>query len=243
MVIDSADPMSRVGAFFDVDRTIVSCNTGRLFLRDLRSRGEISFFRALRALIWMAKYHLSLIDLQWVATHLAGEMAGKLERDFAAHCRGLVEKDVLPLVVPGARDKIEKHRAEGHVLAILSTSPCYITEPLAEVLGIEEVISTRFEVDGGLFTGRLLGPACVGRGKVHWAEDLVSRRQLDLAQSWFYTDSYTDMPMLERVGNRVVVNPDPRLRRIAKRRGWPVQDWGQPVAPAAPARTAGEARA
>ena len=141
---------------------------------------------------------------------------------------GWVEKDVLPLVVPGAREKIEKHRAEGHVLAILSTSPCYVTEPLAEVLGIEEVISTRFEVDGGLFTGRLRGPACVGRGKVHWAEDLVARREVDLSQSWFYTDSYTDMPMLERVGNQVVVNPDPRLRRIAKRRGWPVQDWRQP---------------
>src|SRR5215467_14920067 len=109
-MIDSPNPMSRVGAVFDVDRTIVSCNTGRLFVRDLRRRGDISFFRALRALIWMAKYHLSLIDLQWVATRLAGEMAGKLERDFAAHCRGLVEKDILPLVVPGARDMIEKHR-------------------------------------------------------------------------------------------------------------------------------------
>lgn len=232
-MIDSAFPMSRVGAFFDVDRTIVSCNTGRLFVRELRRRGEISFFRMLRALGWMAKYHLSLIDLQWVATRLAGEMAGMLEREFADRCRQWVEKDVLPLVVPGAREKIEKHRSEGHVLAILSTSPCYVTQPLAEVLGIEEVISTRFEVDGGLFTGRLLGPACVGRGKVHWAEDLVARRQVDLSQSWFYTDSYTDMPMLERVGNQVVVNPDPRLRRIAKRRGWPVQDWRQPVPGAA----------
>jgi HAD superfamily hydrolase (TIGR01490 family) len=217
--------MSRVGAFFDVDRTIVSVNTGRLFLRDLRRRGQISFFRMLRALGWMAKYHLSLIDLQWVATRLAGEMAGQIEREFAETCRKWVEKDVLPLVVPGAREKIEKHRAEGHLLAILSTSPNYVTEPLAEILGIEEVMSTRFEVDGGLFTGRLLGPACVGKGKVHWAEDLGSRRQVDLSQSWFYTDSYTDMPMLERVGNRVVVNPDPRLKRIAKRRGWPVQDW------------------
>ena len=222
--------MARVGAFFDVDRTIVSCNTARLFLRDLRARGEISFFRALRALVWMAKYHLSLIDLQWVAARVATQMQGQDERDFAARCRDWVAKDVLPLVVPGAREKIAKHRAEGHVLAILSTSPTYVTEPLAEVLGIEEVISTRFEVESGLFTGRLVGPACVGRGKVHWAEDLVARRQLDLSQSWFYTDSYTDLPMLERVGNQVVVNPDPRLRRIAKRRGWPVQDWSEPAA-------------
>jgi len=235
--------MSRVGAFFDVDRTIVSVNTGRLFLRDLRRRGEISFFRALRALVWMAKYHLSLIDLQWVATRLAGEMAGKHEREFAETCRHWVEKDVLPLVVPGARGQIEKHRAEGHVLAILSTSPTYVTQPIAETLGIDEVMSTRFEVDDGRFTGRLIGPACVGPGKVHWAEDLGARRQVDLSQSWFYTDSYTDMPMLERVGNRVVVNPDPRLRRMAKRRGWPVQDWRHPVPTTGSLPAAGEARA
>ena len=231
--------MSRIGAFFDVDRTLVSCNTGRLFLRDLRRRGEISLIRTLRALIWMAKYHLSLIDLQHVATKLAAQMEGWIERDFAERCRGWVEAEVLPLVVPGAHGQIEKHRAEGHVVAILSTSPTYVTRPIADALGIEEVISTKFEVVGGQFTGKLVGPACVGKGKVYWAEDLGARREVDLAQSWFYTDSYTDMPMLERVGNQVIVNPDPRLRRTAKRRGWPVQDWRR----AADAALAREARA
>ena len=107
--------MSRIGAFFDVDRTLVSCNTGRLFLRDLRRRGEISLIRTLRALVWMAKYHLSLIDLQHVATKLAAQMEGWIERDFAERCRGWVEAEVLPLVVPGAHGQIEKHRAEGRV--------------------------------------------------------------------------------------------------------------------------------
>ncbi len=226
--------MPRIGAFFDVDRTLVSCNTGRLFLRDLRRRGEISFLRALRALGWMAKYHLSLIDLQHVAVRLAEQMKGKLERDFADRCRAWVQTEVVPLVVPGARGQIEKHRAEGHILAILSTSPTYVTRPLAEALGIEEVVSTQFEVENGQFTGRLVGPACVGKGKVHWAEDLGTRLEVDLAASWFYTDSYTDMPMLERVGNRVIVNPDPRLRRTAKRRGWPVEDWRQVIVPSSP---------
>src|ERR1700742_186265 len=79
-------PMSRIGAFFDVDRTLVACNTGRLFLRDLRRRGEISFLRALRALGWMAKYHLSLIDLQVIAAHVAQQMRGKSESEFAERC-------------------------------------------------------------------------------------------------------------------------------------------------------------
>ena len=95
--------MSPIGAFFDVDRTLVSCNTGRLFLRDLRRRGEISFFRALRALVWMAKYHLSLIDLQWVAARIASQMEGWVERDFEERCRRWVEEEVLPLVAPGPR--------------------------------------------------------------------------------------------------------------------------------------------
>jgi HAD superfamily hydrolase (TIGR01490 family) len=220
--------MSRTVAFFDVDRTLVACNTGRLFLRDLRRRGEISFLRALRALGWMAKYHLSLIDLQVIAARIAEQLRGKSESEFAERCRRWVEDEVLPLVVPGALRQIELHRSEGHVLAVLSSSPTYVTRPLAQVLGIEEVLSTTFEVDGGEFTGRLVGPACVGPGKIHWAESLVTRRALDFAQSWFYTDSYTDMPMLERVANRVVVNPDPRLRLAAKKRGWPIQDWFKP---------------
>ena len=101
----------------------------------------------------------------------------------------------------------------------------YVTRPIAETLGLDEVLSTQFEVADGAFTGRLLGPACFGKGKVHWAEDLVSRRPVDLDSSFFYTDSYSDLPMLERVGHGVVVNPDPRLKRTAKRRGWPVQNW------------------
>jgi HAD superfamily hydrolase (TIGR01490 family) len=220
--------MSRIAAFFDVDRTLVACNTGRLFLRDLRRRGEISLLRAIRAMGWMAKYHLSLIDLQVIAARIAEQMRGQSESEFAERCRRWVEDEVLPLVVPGALRQIERHRAEGHVLAVLSSSPTYVTGPLAKVLGIDEVLSTTFEVEGGSFTGRLVGPACVGPGKIHWAESLGARRQVDLRQSWFYTDSYTDLPMLERVGNQVIVNPDPRLRFAAKRRGWPVQDWSKP---------------
>jgi HAD superfamily hydrolase (TIGR01490 family) len=217
--------MARVGAFFDVDRTLVACNTGRLFLRDLRRRGEISFLRALRAMGWMLKYHLSLIDLDEVAAILVAEMRGQSEQDFAERCRRWVEDEILPLLLPSALRKIERHREEGHLLAILSSSPTYVTRPIAETLGLDEVLSTQFEVESGHFTGKLKGPACYGKGKVHWAEDLGVRKAVDLGSSWFYTDSYSDMPMLERVGHGVVVNPDPRLKRAAKRHGWPVENW------------------
>jgi HAD superfamily hydrolase (TIGR01490 family) len=217
--------MAQVGAFFDVDRTLVACNTGRLFLKDLRRRGEISFMRALQAMGWMLKYHLSLIDLDAVAAIMAGQMRGWSERDFAERCKRWVEDEILPLLLPSALRQIEHHRQEGHLLAILSSSPTYVTRPIAETLGLDEVLSTQFEVADGAFTGKLIGPACFGKGKVHWAEEMVTRRSVDLGSSFFYTDSYSDLPMLERVGHGVVVNPDPRLKRAAKRRGWPVHNW------------------
>jgi HAD superfamily hydrolase (TIGR01490 family) len=220
-----ATPMSLTGAFFDVDRTLVDCNTGRLFLRDLRRRGEISFLRALRAMGWMLKYHLSLIDLEVVAEKVVSQLRGWSEKEFAERCRRWVEDEVLPRLLPSALRKIERHRDQGHLLAILSSSPTYVTRPIAETLGLDEVLSTQFEVEGGQFTGKLVGPACYGKGKVHWAENLVARKSVDLSSSWFYTDSYSDLPMLERVGNRVVVNPDPRLRRTARQRGWTVENW------------------
>jgi len=217
--------MSRVGAFFDLDRTLVACNTGRLFLRDLRSRGEISLARAVRAMGWLAKYHFSLIDLDAVAHNILKSLRGWSEAEFAERCTRLVERDVLPHLHPDGLRKVEEHRKAGHVLAILSTSPTYMTQPIARVLGMEHALSTRLEVESGRFTGRLIAPACFGPGKVHWAEAFGRETAVDLDKSWFYTDSYSDLPMLERVGHRVIVNPDPRLKRAARQRGWTVEDW------------------
>ena len=222
--------MPRVGAFFDLDRTLVACNTGRLFLRDLRRRGEISLARAIRAMGWLARYYLSIIDLDLIAAKAAEGLRGWSEREFTERCRAWVETEVMPRLLPAAVRRLEDHRKRGHTLAILSTSPTFVTRPVAEKLGIDEVLSTQLEVEGGLFTGRLVGPACFGRGKVHWAEAAGQRLDLDLKDSFFYSDSFSDMPMLERVGHGVAVNPDPRLRRAARRRGWMIENWMEAAA-------------
>jgi HAD superfamily hydrolase (TIGR01490 family) len=218
---------SRIAAFFDLDCTLVACNTGRLFLRDLRQRGEISIGKVLRALSWLAKYKLAMLDLPTVTGHVADFLRGRSEQDFAEQCQRLVEDEVLPRLLPAGLRTVERHRDRGHVLALLSSSPRYIVEPVARALSVEAVGSTEFEVERGRLTGQLRGPACYGPGKIHWAEQLGARHLFDVQRSWFYTDSYTDLPMLERVENRVVVNPDPRLRRAAKTRGWPVENWLQ----------------
>jgi HAD superfamily hydrolase (TIGR01490 family) len=215
----------RITAFFDLDRTLVNCNTGRLFVQDMRARGELSLGKALRAVSWLAKYHFAVVDFQTITAHVADFLRGRLEVDFAEQCQRLVEDRVLPRLLPAGLRTIEQHRHRGHALALLSTSPRYIVEPVARALSVEAVGATDFEVQGGRLTGQLKGPACYGPGKIHWAEKLGRSHNLNVDASWFYTDSYTDLPMLERVTHRVAVNPDPRLRRTARSRGWQVEDW------------------
>jgi phosphoserine phosphatase len=82
---------------------------------------------------------------------------------------------------------------------------------------------TRLEAQDGRLTGRVVPPVCVGTGKIVWAERFAAEHDVDLSASFFYTDSISDLPLLERVGHPVAVNPDPRLRRLAAARGWPVE--------------------
>jgi HAD superfamily hydrolase (TIGR01490 family) len=217
--------MSAVAAFFDMDRTLIRCNTGTEWIRFLYRRGEITRWKLLRGFAWIVEYKLAVLDMEAVTTKALAEMAGESERALIDKCREFTEASVLSQVAPKAREAIDFHRREGHVLAILSSSTPYVTEPLARHLGIEHVLCTRFSVRDGILDGTHVRPACYGAGKVHWAEGFARERDIDLGRSFFYTDSYSDLPMLERVGVARVVNPDTRLRRHARRVGWQVDEW------------------
>jgi HAD superfamily hydrolase (TIGR01490 family) len=212
-------------AFFDMDRTLLRCNTGTLYIRWLRKHNEISLPRMLQALGWIAQYKLSVIDMESIVTRVTAEMAGQAEAEMIDKCRAFFDAWVQSEVAPKALAAIDEHRRQGHVLAILSTSTPYVVEPLARHLGIEHTLCTRLAVSDGRFVGTHVRPACYGAGKVHWAEEFARRHDVDLQRSFFYTDSYSDLPMLERVGVQRVVNPDSRLRRHARRVGWPVDEW------------------
>jgi putative phosphoserine phosphatase/1-acylglycerol-3-phosphate O-acyltransferase len=117
---------------------------------------------------------------------------------------------------------VQEHKARGHVVAILSSTTNYLADPLAEELGIEHLLVSRLVVRDGCFTGEAHRPICFGEGKLYWARRFAAEHDVDLAASFFYSDSVTDVPMLEIVGHPQIVNPDPLLRRVARRRGWEV---------------------
>ncbi len=110
-------------------------------------------------------------------------------------------------------------------MVILTSATRFLAGPLARAMDIEHVLCTRLEERDGLFSGAHCPPACYGVGKVSHAERFAEEHGIDLDVSYFYSDSFTDLPMLERVGQPRVVNPDPRLRRRALGLGWESQQW------------------
>jgi HAD superfamily hydrolase (TIGR01490 family) len=130
---------------------------------------------------------------------------------------------ILPMVRPGARALLDRHR--GAERLIITATNRFVTGPIAAALGIPDVLATELEQDNGRFTGRAVGTPCFREGKVtRLREWLAARgeRLEDYAESWFYSDSANDIPLLSIVTNPVAVHPDPRLRAHAEAQGWPI---------------------
>jgi HAD superfamily hydrolase (TIGR01490 family) len=212
-------------ALFDMDRTLIKKDTAGLYTRYRRDRGEASLKDAVRVGWWMVQYTLGVIDAPRVALQALAHFRGKEERWLEESCEQLFAQYVLPTVQAAGRAAVERHRAAGDFVAIVTGATAYVARPLARELGIEHVVCTELEVENGRFTGRPIDPLCYGEGKLALARRTGDKHGFTLAESTFYSDSITDLPLLAAVGVPVVVNPDARLYRVARRRGWKIERW------------------
>lgn len=212
-------------ALFDLDRTLVRVNTTSLYVRYQRDVGQATWRDSLRMAVWLARYTVGMIDAQAVAEKALAVFEGQSEAAMIEDCVKCYAKYIHEHVSDRARAAVAKHREAGDLLAIVTGTTPYAAEPVARELGIEHIVCTRLEVNEGLFTGKVHKPLAYGPGKVVLTEKLAEQLGFQLADAAFYTDSITDLPLLERVRQPVAVNPDPRLRRIAAKRGWPIEIW------------------
>ena len=215
----------RPAAFFDVDRTVVRVNTANLYMRWRYRRGEASAREVLVVAKWMMQYALGWVDPQQVTARALGLLQDVEEESFRHECRDWYAAMVRRHVTAKARSEIERRKRDGYECALLTASTAYATAPLAEELGINHVLCTKLEVLNGRFTGGYIEPLCYAHGKVEVAERWARQQSVDLGRSAFYTDSISDLPMLQRVGEPRVVNPDPRLRIRATLNRWPIEQW------------------
>ncbi len=213
-----------IAAFFDMDNTLLSIDSGTSYTRFLYERGELSKRAVAKVLYWSALYKLALLDMQSVFVKLCADLEGDSEADMIAKCDVWYRRHVADSVAPAARAALEHHRASGHVVVPATGSTVYAARPVARGVGIDHVLASSLEVSSGAFTGRP-GALCFGHHKVTLAEAWANEHGVALKDSYFYSDSYNDLPLLQRVGRPIAVNPDARLRRHARKRGWAIQRW------------------
>jgi HAD superfamily hydrolase (TIGR01490 family) len=215
--------MQRAAALFDMDKTLLDVSSGQLYVRYLYRHGQIGRREVAVAAWWGALSQMGILDMTGLIPRLLASAAGDDEGAMRQLCDRWFAEDVIPHVTERGRQRVAEHQVQGHVLGIVSASTQYVVGPLAAHLGFPgQYVCTHLESEDGHLTGQVVPPVCYGAGKVVWAERFAAEQDVDLASSFFYTDSITDLPLLERVGCPVAVNPDPRLRRLARKRGWTV---------------------
>ena len=213
-----------IAAFFDMDHTLLRTDTGMSWTRFLYRRGELPASMVAKALYWSTLYKLAVLDMETVFTRLCLDLEGDSEAEMIAKCDVWYRSEIAALVAPAARVAVEHHRQAGHVVVLATGSTVYAARPVARGVAIDHVLATELEVENDRFTGKPR-TLCFGHHKVTLAEAWAAREGSDLAQSYFYSDSYNDLPMLERVGTAIAVNPDARLLRHARRRNWATARW------------------
>lgn len=210
-------------AFFDLDYTLLKTSSGLEYIRESIKQHRLSWWTAAQIGL---RYQLKLLDFGQAHTLLIRRVGRYGQAETAEFFRRWVPQRLFPRLAPGGRSKIEWHLQQGHRVVILSASIEEIVKPVAEHLGLgQDYLCTRLAVENGFYTGTLDGPLCHGPGKVDWVRQWLAQNGLAFpdAAGYFYTDSSSDLPLLELVAQPVAVNPSRKLAKIARARGWPIE--------------------
>ena len=140
------------------------------------------------------------------------------------HQRFMQEK-IEQILLPKAQAIIDKHKAQGDTILVITATNSFVTGPIVKRYGIDNLLATNPEVKNGKFTGKVEGEPCFQKGKIAHLDRWLEQTGEDMTGSYFYSDSHNDLPMLELVDNPVVVHGDETLQKVAKERGWPSLDW------------------
>lgn len=222
------DSAASVAAFFDMDNTVIRGASAYHIARGLQQRGYFRFRDIFRFGWEQAKYVL-LGESQEQMTNLRAEVLSVIKGWSAAEMAQVGEEvydEVLSLrIFPGTKAIMDNHIAQGHQVWIVTASPLEVGRVVAKRLGATGALGTVAEQVGGYYTGRLVGDMLHREQKAVAIRKLAEDENLDLEASYAYGDSVNDGPMLEAVGNPSAINPDPKLRRLAQERGWPIEEF------------------
>lgn len=210
-------------AIFDLDHTLLAGDSDYLWGRFLVEQGlvDATYYERENQRFY-DEYRKGTLDihefLRFALKPLVEHDPDRLE---SLHRQYMQEK-ILPIITAEARALLQHHRDQEHLLLIITATNRFVTAPIAEELGVPNLLATDPERQGGRYTGRVSGIPCFREGKVQRLDLWLKEQGLNLANSWFYSDSHNDLPLLERVSHPVAVNPDDTLEAHALAKQWPI---------------------
>jgi HAD superfamily hydrolase (TIGR01490 family) len=224
--------MMTAAAFFDLDKTIIAGSSALAFSRPLYKAGFLRKGTLVRLGIAQISYMLFGADennLERARNEMLDLVSGWHKAEIDAIVAKTLDEIIEPLVFAEALFLIDEHTRAGRTVYVVSASPEEFVTPIAKMVGIDNVIATKIRTDAlGRFVPEL-DQYVMGAGKSDAMKAVAERDGVDLSASFAYTDSFTDMPMLELVGNPVVVNPEKELRDVATENEWPILEFQRPV--------------
>ncbi|HSJ54624.1 MAG TPA: HAD-IB family phosphatase, partial [Anaerolineae bacterium] len=163
--------MDRIGALFDLDKTLLDTSSGQLYARYMFRTGQMSRGDLMQVAWWTALNRLGVLDMQALIPRLLAAAAGSQENEMLLVSRRWFAEEVVPHIAERGLERVAEHQAQGHVVAIVSASTQYVVAPMAEYLGIPgQYVCTHVQSTDGVLTGEAIEPACYGQGKIVWAE-------------------------------------------------------------------------
>lgn len=213
---------AHIGAFFDLDRTIIKDFSAKQFFQTRALSGKMTSQEIVAQLAGVFLYATGDKNFAALAAMGAKGVKGVPEKVFLEVGEEVYNKHLADAIYPESRALIAAHISKGHTVAVVSAATPYQVSPVARDVGIEHIMCTRMEVENEKFTGKIIEPACWGPGKAHAARELTEQFDLNLSKSYFYTDSAEDMPLMEIVGHPIAINPDPKLSSYAFQNDWPI---------------------
>ena len=214
---------------FDLDDTLIAGDSDRLWGHFLVSRGYSPDDLNQRHEHYHRLYQQGRLDVMEFLHFQLQTLAVRPMEQLLCWREEYIEQQIRPRLLPRAAQLIEHHRSMHHRLVIITATNRFLTEPIAALYGIADLLATEPELQDGRYTGRIQGSPCYAEGKLVHLQRWMHHTAETLQDAWFYSDSRNDLPLLEQVSHPVAVDPDPVLQETATRRGWEIISLREPA--------------
>lgn len=208
---------------FDLDNTLIAGDSDHLWGEFMVQQGlvDAASYRARNDEFYLA-YQRGELDIEAYLNFSLEPLARYTHEQLAEFHEQFLQEMIQPLRLPQAEALIAEHKNRGDLVVIITSTNRFITQPIAELLQVEHLMATELEVLDGRYSGRILGQPCYREGKIHHLEAWLKGKPYNMEDSYFYSDSINDLPLLSKVGTPIAVDPDAELEAEARRLGWQI---------------------